>query len=408
MSKVNTEKSVFESWKLGNLTLKNRIIKAATFEGLAQGGVPDERLVQFHEKFAAGGAGVVTVAYGAVNEDARTFDHQMCMQDDRVMGVLKKVTSAIHKHGAAASLQLAHCGMQTRYSKLSSKPFSFSASWGLNPYGLLAGIPFMRPMPEKVIEQTCDDYAISAKRAVEAGFDMLELHMGHGYLFSQFMSPAYNKRRDKFGGNLENRMRFPRLALRRVREAVGPDVPIVVKLNLQDGFEGGSTLDDCIEASKIIEQDGDASLLVVTGGFSAKSPMYLFRGPSAIKPLIAIQKNLIAKLVYTLAAKKFPDMPFKEMFFLDDAKKVREAVKMPIALVGGIKSLANFKTVMHEDFDGIVLGRTLIHEPDLPKIYETGEQSTSGCISCNRCVAHIDSDDGVICPINVEMASEAA
>ena len=114
MSKVNTEKSVFESWKLGNLTLKNRIIKAATFEGLAQGGVPDERLVQFHEKFAAGGAGVVTVAYGAVNEDARTFDHQMCMQDDRVMRVLKKVTSAIHKHGAAASLQLAHCGMQTR------------------------------------------------------------------------------------------------------------------------------------------------------------------------------------------------------------------------------------------------------------------------------------------------------
>jgi 2,4-dienoyl-CoA reductase-like NADH-dependent reductase (Old Yellow Enzyme family) len=203
-------------------------------------------------------------------------------------------------------------------------------------------------------------------------------------------------------------MRFPRLALRRVREAVGPDVPIVVKLNLQDGFEDGSTLDDCIEASKIIEQDGDASLLVLTGGFSAKSPMYLFRGPSAIKPLIAIQKNLIAKLVYTLAAKKFPDMPFKEMFFLDDAKKVREAVKMPIALVGGIKSLANFKTVMHEDFDGIVLGRTLIHEPDLPKIYETGEQSTSGCISCNRCVAHIDSDDGVICPINVEMASEAA
>lgn len=408
MSESTAAKSVFEPWGLGPLTLKNRIIKAATFEGLAQGGVPDARLVNFHEKFAAGGAGVVTVAYGAVNDDARTFDHQMCMQDDRIKGVLKDVTAAIHRHGAMASLQLAHCGMQTRYSKLSTKPFSLGASWGMNPYGLFAGIPFMRPMPEAVIEQTADDYAVSAKRAVEAGFDMLELHMGHGYLFSQFMSPAYNKRRDKFGGNLENRMRFPRMAIRRVREAVGPDVPIIVKLNLQDGFEGGSTLEDCIEAARILEADGDASLLVLTGGFSAKNPMYLFRGPSAIKPLIKIQKSLVAKLVYTLAARKFPDMPFTEMFFLDDAKKVREAVNMPMALVGGIKSLANFKTVVGAGFDAVVLGRTLIHEPGLPNMYAAGEQSTSGCISCNRCVAHIDSDDGVICPVNVEMEAEAA
>ncbi len=392
----------FSNWSLNKVELKNRIIKTATFEGLAPAGMPGEKLAKFHERFAEGGSGIVTVAYGAVNNDARTFDDQMCMLDDDVINQLKNVTAGIHKHGAAASIQLAHCGMQTKYSKLSSKYFSKGASYGINAYGLFAGIPFVKPLTESEIEQIVADYATSAQRAVEAGFDIVELHMGHGYLFSQFLCPAVNRRKDKFGGSIENRARFPLMAVRAVREAIGPDVPIIVKLNVKDGFEGGLTLEDSIQVAKMVEADGAASMLVLTGGFSSKNPMYLFRGKSPIKPLIKMQKSFINKLIYTLAARNFPDMPFKEMYFLENAKKIRAEVSMPIALVGGIKSLESFEKTMEEGFDAIVLGRALINQPDLPNLYKNKDTAVSNCISCNRCVAHIDADDGVVCPLLTE------
>ncbi len=389
----------FGSWMLNKLKLKNRIVKTATFEGLTPAGVPGDKLEAFHERYAQGGSGVITVAYGAVNNDARTFDDQMCMQDDHVIEALKKVTTRIHKHNAAASIQLAHCGMQTKYSNLSSKRFSKGASYGINTYGLFAGIPFIKPLKEAEILQIVDDYASAAKRAIEAGFDIIELHMGHGYLFSQFLCPAVNRRRDKFGGSIENRARFALMSVKKVREAIGPDVPIFVKLNVKDGFKGGLTVEDSIKVAKMIEADKAASMLVLTGGFSSKNPMYLFRGQSPIKPLIQMQKSLVNKIIYTLAARNFPSMPFKEMYFLENAKKIRAEVKMPIALVGGIKSLASFYKTMEEGFDAIVLGRALINQPNLPSIYKNKEAEVSNCISCNRCVAHIDGDDGVICPL---------
>lgn len=403
--------SPFEPWKLGGLKIKNRLIKTATFEGLTPGGVVSDKFGDFHERFAAGGVGVVTVAYGAVNDDARTFDDQMCMKDDAVIDALKKVTKRIHKHGASASIQLAHCGMQTKYSGLSSKPFSKSAKWGINPYGLFSGIPFVKPLSEAEILQIVDDYGEAAARAVEAGFDIIELHMGHGYLFSQFLSPGSNRRRDKFGGDVEGRSLFARLAIKKVRERVGPKVPIFVKLNVKDGYEGGLSNEEAIEAAKLVEADGAASMLVLTGGFSSKNPMYLFRGKSPIKPMVKMQKTFVNRLVYTLAARNFPDMEFKEMYFLENAKKIKAALSgLPVCLVGGVKSLSSYHTIMEEGFDAISLGRALIHEPNLPNLYASGEKETSGCISCNRCVAHIDADDGVICPMirDEELAAQAA
>lgn len=394
--------SPFKPWKLGKLKIKNRIAKAATFEGLTPGGVPGEKLAAFHERFAMGGTGIITVAYGAVNDDARTFDDQMCMKDDHVIESLKNITGRIHAHGAAASIQLAHCGMQTNYSKNSSKPFSKGASFGMNYYGLFSGIPFIRPMSEADILTIIDDYGLAAARAVEAGFDIIELHMGHGYLFSQFLCPAVNKRKDRWGGSIENRSRFARMAIQKVRDEIGPDVPIIVKMNVADGFKGGLSNEDAIEAAKMVDQEGAASMIVLTGGFSSKNPMYFFRGKSPIKPLIKMQKSLIKRLVYTLAARNFPDMPFEELYFLEQAKRIKDAVSLPVGLVGGVKSLSSFHKVMEEGFASIVLGRALIHEPDLPDQYAAGTKEVSGCISCNRCVAHIDADEGVICPLTKE------
>ena len=397
----------FAPWTLGGLTLRNRIIKTATFEGLTPKGVPGERLARFHEKFAKGGAGVVTVAYGAVNADARTFDDQMCMRDD-VIEPLQMITERIKSHGAAASIQLAHCGFQTKYSRLSSKPFSKGPSRGINRYGLFAGIPFIKPYKKDELVNIAADYGASALRAKEAGFDLVELHMGHGYLFSQFLCLKTNKRDDEFGGSVQNRLRFPLMALRKVREALGRDMPIIVKMNVADGFKGGLTTEEAVEIAETLEKDGAASLLELSGGFSSINPMYLFRGKSPIKPLIAAQKNPVNKLIYSLAAKNFPDMPFEEMYFLERARRVRSAVKMPVGLVGGIKSLASINAAMSEGFDAAVMGRALIHEPDLINQYQAGLATQSGCISCNRCVAGIDGEDGVVCPIVQEALQEAA
>jgi len=263
-------------------------------------------------------------------------------------------------------------------------------------------------MSDRDILQIIDDYGHAAARAVEAGFDIIELHMGHGYLFSQFLCPAVNKRKDRWGGSVENRARFGRMAIQKVRECVGPSVPISVKMNVKDGFDGGLTNEDAIEIAKLIDQDGAASMLVLTGGFSSKNPMYFFRGQSPIKPMIKIQKTFINRMVYTLAARNFPDMPFKEMYFLDNARKIKDAVKMPVALVGGIKSLESFRKTLDEGFAAIALGRALIHEPNLPDIYARGEKEVSGCISCNRCVAHIDADDGVVCPVTLDKLNNIA
>lgn len=400
--------SPFKPWKLGKLKIKNRIAKAATFEGLTGGGVPGEKFAEFHERYAAGGSGIVTVAYGAVNSDARTFDDQMCMKDDHVIESLKKVTARIKSHGAAASIQLAHCGMQTNFAGNSTKPFSKGASYGLNLYGLFSGIPFIRPMSDADILTIIDDYGSAAARAVEAGFDIIELHMGHGYLFSQFLCPAVNKRKDRWGGSIENRSRFARMAIQKVREMIGPDIPVIVKMNVTDGFKGGLTNEDAIEAAEMVDQEGAASMIVLTGGFSSRNPMYFFRGQSPIKPLIKMQKSFIKRMVYTLAARNFPDMPFEEMYFMEQAKRIKDAVSLPVGLVGGVKSLSSFNKVMEEGFATIVLGRALIREPDLPTLYATGKKEESSCISCNRCVAHIDADEGVICPLTKDELEQAA
>jgi hypothetical protein len=228
--------SPFSPLKIGPLTLKNRFIKSATNEGMAKGGTPSRQLVRFHEAMAAGGTALTTVAYCAVSRDGRTFTDQITLDRDAVPH-LRVLTDAVHRHGGAACAQITHGGCFTFLEELSTRR-PLSASGGFNKVGIMSGRFLKQAMSEADMHRIADEFAQSALLAREAGFDAVEIHMGHGYLLSQFISPLYNQRRDDWGGNLERRLRFPSLVLRRVLDAVGRDLAVICKYSVTEGAKG--------------------------------------------------------------------------------------------------------------------------------------------------------------------------
>ncbi len=387
----------FAPWQLRGLELRNRFIKAATFEGHCPGGRPDpEGLAAFHKAFAKGGVGLCTVSYGAVEPSGRTFDNQMCLQDD-ILDDLRYVTDTIHSQGAKAAIQLAHCGNTSKWHGWIGKR-ARGPSHGFNSLGALAGTPFARALRVDELRDLAEAYKSSAQRAIEAGFDALELHMGHGYLLSQFLSPGVNKRKDQYGGSLENRARFPLEILKAVRAGVGTQVPIIIKMNLRDGFRGGLEIEDSIQAAKLFEQN-QADALVLSGGFTSKNAMYLFRGPTFVHELIKVQKRKIDKLIYLMAKPALKSQPFEELYFLDLAKQLRAQVSLPLICVGGVQSLSSVHRALREGYQAVQIGRALIHDPALVNHYREGSKTESGCTVCNLCVAEMDRD-GVRCVLN--------
>jgi 2,4-dienoyl-CoA reductase-like NADH-dependent reductase (Old Yellow Enzyme family) len=251
-------------------------------------------------------------------------------------------------------------------------------------------------------EETVGDYGKAAGLAAEAGFDAVELHLGHGYLLSQFLCPAVNRRRDRFGGSLENRLRFPRAVLRRVREVVGERFPILAKTNLRDGFKGGLELEESVAVARALEAAG-IDALVLSGGFTSRAPFYLFRGERPLTEMIEVEKSRLQKLTLRVFGRLIiKAYPFEEMYFLEDARKVREAVKVPLVLLGGIVSLANIEQAMAEGFDYVAMGRALINDPGLIGKMERGETTRSACVPCNKCVAEMDRPGGVRCVLDPE------
>lgn len=392
----------FAPWTLRGLELRNRFIKAATNEGHCRGGRPDRKgLSGFHEAFAKGGVGMCTVSYGAIEPGGRTFDDQMCLQDD-ILDDLKYITDKIHSHGAKAAIQLTHCGGLSKWSGLGLvKHRARGPSPGFNGMGAFVGSPFIRAFKVDELNALAEDFRSAAMRAVEAGFDALELHMGHGYLLSQFLCPRINKRSDDYGGSQEGRARFPLQVLHAVREGVGDEVPILIKMNLRDGFKGGVELEDSIPFAKQL-QAGDADALVLSGGFSGRNAMYLFRGPTFVDELIKAQRRKIDKLVYTMARPSLRSMPFEELYFLEHARKVRAEVNLPLICVGGVQSLASVHRALEEVYDAVQLGRALIHDPALVNHYRNGVKTESGCTVCNLCVAEMDRE-GVKCVLNNDL-----
>ena len=222
----------FAPLKIGPLTLRNRFVKAATNEGKAKGCVVSKGLAQFHERIAEGGVGMTTLAYCAVSRDGRTFPDQVVL-DDASISDLRALTEGVHRHGAAVSAQITHGGCFNLLGKdMLQADRPLSSSGGFNKVGVMSGHYFKKAMDRADMDEMTAQFVASAVRAREAGFDAVELHMGHGYLLSQFISKVYNKRRDEYGGGIKGRLAYPSEVLGRVLDTVGKDMAVLVKFSI--------------------------------------------------------------------------------------------------------------------------------------------------------------------------------
>lgn len=379
---ISSPPDVFSPAKLGPLTLRNRVLKAATFEGLTPDALVTDALVDFHRKVAAGGVGLTTVAYCAVAPEGRTEKRQLWMRREALPG-LKALTDAVHAEGAAISAQLGHAGPVA--DALSNGLPALAPSRRLSPLTLR----FIQPCTREDIARVTQAYADAAALAVEAGFDALELHFGHTYLLCAFLSPKMNRRKDAYGGSLENRARFARDVARAVRERVGHRVAVLAKLEMDEGVRGGITIEEAIAFAQLLEADGTLDALQLTAGSSFLNPMYLFRGEVPLADFAA-QFQQPLKLGLKLFGGAFlKTYPYEDAYLLPLARQVRAAVKLPLVLLGGLTKKATLDLAMQEGFDFVAMGRALLREPDLLARMQADARAESTCTHCNRCMPSI-------------------
>lgn len=390
---------VLSPTRLAGLELRNRVIKTATFEGMCPGGMPSDDLIRHHAAIARGGAGLTTVAYCGVSPDGLTFPDQMWLHEG-VRSQLQRLSAAVHAEGGALSAQLAHCGGFSR-NRPRNIPRPRGPSVAVNQYGLLSGLPLTGAMGPADLRKTVAEYAAAAAFAKEVGFDALEIHMGHGYLLSQFISPLINQRRDDYGGSLENRMRLPLEVLAAVRQAVGKDMPILAKFNLSDGCAGGLEIGEACQAAQLLERNG-LDAIVMSGGLVSRSTMFLFRGDSPLPYMLPLEKNPLQRNAMRLfGPATMPSMPYRELYFLELARQMRQAVKLPLVYLGGVSSASGMAQAMGEGFDFIAMGRALLNDSALlQRVREQGEAWQSPCNHCNQCVASMNLPGGTRCTLN--------
>ena len=379
------ESPIFTPVKIGPVTLRNRTIRSAAFENMAYGNKPSQDLYDYHTAVARGGIGMTTLAYASVSRSGLSFDGQLWMREE-IVPDLRRITDAIHAEGAKASIQLGHCGNMTHRATCGCTPVG--ASTGFNLYSPT----FVRGLRREEIYALVEDFGNAVALARKAGFDCVEIHAGHGYLISQFLSPYTNHRHDEFGGSLENRMRFMQLVIRRVMEVAGDDLGVIVKVNMHDGFRRGMQTPECLEVAKELERLG-VHALVLTAGFVSKAPMEVMRGAMPLKTLahyMDMRKFWWLKAGLGVAGRAMiPTVPFSEGYFLEEAKQFRAALKLPLIYVGGLISRSKMEEVLAAGFQGLQMARALVHDTDFVNKLHSGELECSGCRHSNYCIGRM-------------------
>ncbi|HOO42072.1 MAG TPA: NADH:flavin oxidoreductase [Bacteroidales bacterium] len=384
---------LFTPSSIGPLTLRNRTIRAAAFEGMCIANGPSDALYRYHTSVAAGEIGMTTVAYAAVNRSGLSFPTQLWMRPEIVPG-LKHLTDGIHKEGAAASIQMGHCGNMSHRNICGCTPVS--ASSGFNMYSPT----FVRAMKKSEILDMVKDFGKATELAYESGFDAVEIHAGHGYLLSQFMSTWLNKRKDEYGGSFVNRLRFTSQVMEEVMEvAARRKMAVLVKMNMRDGFRGGMELDESLQVAALLEKAG-AHALVLSGGYVSRAPMYVMRGAMPIKTLTYYMPWNYVKIGVGMIGKwMIPPVPFKEGYFLEDARIFRKHIRIPLVCLGGMFSRSVIEQALDGGFEFIGLARPLINDPAFVKHMKEAEEKDPGCAfssSCkhtNYCIARMYSID---------------
>lgn len=382
------ESKLFTPYQLGPITLRNRIIRSAAFENMCHGNKPSKELHDYHVSVARGGVGMTTVAYCAVDLSGVSFDGQLYIHDE-ILSDLKKLTDDIHAEGAKASIQLGHCGNMTHFYTCHCLPVS--ASNGFNLYSPT----IHRRLKKSEIKALVKKFGEAVDFCREAGFDCVEIHAGHAYLISQFISPRTNRRHDEYGGSFENRVRFLNEVLDEVMAHAGTDMAVVVKTNMWDDCWRGSDIEEGIKVAKEIAKH-KVHGIVLSGGTVSASPMTILGGAMPVNtlahymPMRSFWWLKAALHIPGVGPVMMPTQPFRELYFMDKAKRFqKEITDVPLIYVGGVQSGDNCQQIMDEGFELFQIAHVLIKDPDFVKHVHENPHYHAGCGRSNYCVGRM-------------------
>jgi 2,4-dienoyl-CoA reductase-like NADH-dependent reductase (Old Yellow Enzyme family) len=357
--------SLFESTQIKDMTLSNRFVRSATWEGMAEAnGTCTNRLTDLMVTLAAGGVGLIITGHTYVDPRGQAGPWQLGIGSDGHIPRLKEMTSAVHNQGGKIVMQLAHAGLMADTEQTGTLPLAPSAVDGY------IKTPIQEMTPDD-IKEVANAFGNAAERAQKAGFDGVQIHSAHGYLLSQFLSPVFNRRNDDYGGPVVNRARIILETYRQIRQSVGSEYPVLIKINTSDHLDGGLELSESIETAGLLQEAG-IDAIELSGGTGASGKLRPVRvGIHSIE---------------------------REAYFEEAVKSFRSQLKAPLILVGGIRSYETAERILTQNTaDYISMSRPFIREPDLINRWKSGDRSRATCVSDNRCFIPIRKGLGVTC-----------
>ena len=367
---------LFEATSINGMNLANRFVRSATWEGLADKGCVTKKLTDMMVALAKGGVGLIISGFAFVRPDGQSLPGQMAVYANQFLPGMRDMAAAVHSVGGKIALQLVHGGCNANSSLTG---LALVGPSEVQKGGQIA----CRSAGKKEITAIVTAFAYAAGRAKEAGLDAIQIHAAHGFLLSQFLSPAYNKRTDEYGGSLENRARFLLEVVKRIRKEVGSKYPVLVKLNSEDFLEGGLTRDEAIRVSGLLAK-GSVDAIELSGGTMASPINFIPLRPGSLPT------------------------PEKEVFYREAAKAYKQEVSIPLILVGGIRSYEVAERLVRDGMtDYISLSRPLICEPGLVKRWREGDRRKSECVDDNACLAPAADGTGVYCVTMARKRSKA-
>jgi len=362
-------RSLFDETIIKSITLKNRFIRSATWEGLAdEEGKTTPDLVKLMEELVRGGVGLIISSHAFVRADGQAGPWQLGVNTDDHTAGLKAMADAVHRENGRIFLQLAHAGCQAA-TNLTGLP-------AVGPSSIMSGEMPCKPLSQEDIRRLSTDFARAARRAKEAHFDGVQIHAAHGYLFSQFLSPHDNRREDSYGGSHADRARALLETVEAVRREVGGDFPVLVKMNADDTLADGVLPRDMVETALLLEKAG-IDAIELSGGCREGR--------------------------HTPARKQKAPSPDKEAYYEQAARLYKQKVNIPLILVGGIRSFETAERLVDAGVvDYVALSRPLVCEPDLINRWQRGDRRPSQCISDNLCYNPIRAGEGIYCVVQAK------
>ncbi|WP_029110820.1 NADH:flavin oxidoreductase [Mycobacterium sp. URHD0025] len=373
----------FAPAQLGPVRLRNRVIKAATSEGRSPDGLVTDDLIDFHRSFAKGGVGMTTVAYCCVSPQGASAPGQIVMDATAVPG-LRRLTDAVHDAGAAISAQLGHAGVVAQ--KRLTGVTAVAPSRFVNP----TSFAYCREITRTEIDTVITQFGDAARVAVDAGFDAVELHFGHLYLPSSFLSPLINRRKDEYGGSIDNRSRLVREIAQHVRGVVGDQIAVIAKLDMDDGLPGSIWIDEALRTAQLLDTDATLDAIELTQGSSVYKPMYLFRGDVPVKEFAKVMPPALRPAIRLFGKQTMGVYPYRDLYMLEAARQFVPVMRnTKLILLGGIADREHLETGLREGFDFLAMGRALLREPDRVNTMMAAPASRSRCNHNNKCMVTV-------------------